>query len=325
MRKNITSKLALLVFTAASLTIFTGCATLTDDDATFFTSVGNDSQTISLNKPEGVSLHKVGSETVIYISNSESHSILKITPEGTLLNVYGKDGQAGESTWTFDTPKGIDVDSQGNVYVADTTNSRVVKFHPDETVNDETDASNFHVFGEPGASNTQLNYPTDVVVYESEGSNFLFISDLNNARIQRIDSSVSNPGTPASFSVGDFAPWGLNCFDTTLVVTNKKTEFSQVHILDITLVESSTFGSEGSGSNNLNSPKGISSDADFLYICDYLNKRIKVTTKTGDFVKFLSGTFENPVDIDVNDTYIVVVDDGGVLESSTGGIHIIKK
>ena len=64
----------------------------------------------------------------IYLS--EAHRILKLTPDGTLSIVAGgspgyKDGD-GESA-KFNEPKGLGIDKQGNIYVADSNNNRIRK------------------------------------------------------------------------------------------------------------------------------------------------------------------------------------------------------
>ena len=67
-------------------------------------------------------------EENIYLT--EAHRILKITPGGSLSIVAGstpgyKDGD-GESA-KFNEPKGLGIDKQGNIYVADSNNNRIRK------------------------------------------------------------------------------------------------------------------------------------------------------------------------------------------------------
>jgi sugar lactone lactonase YvrE len=64
----------------------------------------------------------------IYLS--EAHRILKVTPDGFLSIVAGgspgyKDGE-GESA-KFNEPRGLAIDKQGNIYVADSNNNRIRK------------------------------------------------------------------------------------------------------------------------------------------------------------------------------------------------------
>src|SRR5207249_8626866 len=65
-------------------------------------------------------------------SDLNNHTIRKITPSGDVGDVSTFAGSAGSigsddgtgSVARFDTPKGVAVDSAGNVYVADTDNNR---------------------------------------------------------------------------------------------------------------------------------------------------------------------------------------------------------
>lgn len=82
---------------------------------------GNDST--HFNYPTDVAVTIDGS---FYVSDGYRNSrIIKFSKEGKYLFEWGKKG-SGESE--FDTPHGIDLDSHGNVYVADRQNNRIQKF-----------------------------------------------------------------------------------------------------------------------------------------------------------------------------------------------------
>lgn len=82
---------------------------------------GNDST--HFNYPTDVSVATDGS---FYVSDGYRNSrIIKFSKEGKYLFQWGKEGSAeGE----FNIPHGIDLDSHGNVYVADRENNRIQKF-----------------------------------------------------------------------------------------------------------------------------------------------------------------------------------------------------
>lgn len=82
---------------------------------------GKDS--MHFNLPTDVAIAKDGS---FYVSDGYGNSrILKFQKEGKYLFEWGiKGDRAGE----FDTPHGIDLDSTGNIYVADRENNRIQKF-----------------------------------------------------------------------------------------------------------------------------------------------------------------------------------------------------
>jgi len=82
---------------------------------------GNDSTHFNL--PTDVAVADDGS---FYVSDGYGNSrIIKFDKNGTYLFEWGKHGNAeGE----FDIPHGIDLDNNGNVYVADRENNRIQKF-----------------------------------------------------------------------------------------------------------------------------------------------------------------------------------------------------
>jgi ribosomal protein L6P/L9E len=74
--------------------------------------------------PYGVAVDAAGN---VFVSDSTNNSIRKISPAGVVTTIAGTgevghlDGTGAEAT--FNNPKGLAVDSAGNVYVADTTQS----------------------------------------------------------------------------------------------------------------------------------------------------------------------------------------------------------
>lgn len=82
---------------------------------------GNDS--LHFNYPTDVAFATDGS---FYVSDGYRNSrVIKFSKEGKFLFEWGKKGN-GEGE--FNTPHGIDLDSHGNVYVADRENNRIQKF-----------------------------------------------------------------------------------------------------------------------------------------------------------------------------------------------------
>lgn len=87
---------------------------------------GNDS--MHFNLPTDVGVANDGS---FYVSDGYGNSrIVKFSKEGKYIFEWGKKGtKPGE----FNTPHGIDLDLQGNVYVADRDNNRIQKFDSNGT------------------------------------------------------------------------------------------------------------------------------------------------------------------------------------------------
>jgi sugar lactone lactonase YvrE len=83
--------------------------------------------------PIGVAVDSSGN---VYVGDSENNRIRKITPQGVVTSLAGKEASGfADGTGTaamFEHPRGVAVDSSGDVYVADTNNQRIRKITPNE-------------------------------------------------------------------------------------------------------------------------------------------------------------------------------------------------
>ena len=81
------------------------------------------------NRPSSVA---VDSSDNVYVADTYNNTIRKITPGGVVTTLAGTAGSSGSDDGTgaaarFYTPRGVAVDSRGNVYVADTYNHTIRK------------------------------------------------------------------------------------------------------------------------------------------------------------------------------------------------------
>lgn len=150
--------------------------------------------------PEGIAVDKVGN---LYVADQKNNMIRKITPQGLVSTLAGNgiagfaDGLAASAE--FNQPQGVDVDSVGNVYVADMSNNRIRKISTDGTV------TTIAGTGAPGSSDgslgvSQVSYPQDVQV---DASGNVYVADTNNNLIRRI--SPSNVTTTIAGSTNGYA------------------------------------------------------------------------------------------------------------------------
>ncbi|HZV35725.1 MAG TPA: 6-bladed beta-propeller [Verrucomicrobiae bacterium] len=105
-------------------------------------------------------------------------------------------GHAGTGPGEFNRPEGIDVDSTGRIYVADSCNHRIQIFTPDGKF--------LRAYGKPGTGVGEMSYPYDVRV-DKEGRQY--VCEFENSRIQVFDTNgqsieiIGRPGAaPGEFN-----------------------------------------------------------------------------------------------------------------------------
>lgn len=94
---------------------------------------------------------------------------------GIFLSEWGSEGSGPGQ---FQYPEGVAVDGSGNVFVADTQNTRVQKFDNNGTF--------LTMWGSPGSGPGQFAYPAGVAV---DGSGNVLVADAANDRIQTFDNN----------------------------------------------------------------------------------------------------------------------------------------
>jgi len=115
-------------------------------------------------------------ELTVYGVNSGEHNIIYNTSMYS-LGVYG---QEGNGSGRFQNPLGIAADEQGNVYVADTGNHRVVHLY-----NSGKELNWAGIVGSQGDGPGHFLSPCDVAL-DSQGH--LYVTDTGNGRIQVFDA-----------------------------------------------------------------------------------------------------------------------------------------
>ncbi len=142
------------------------------------------------NTPYGVAVDTTGN---VYISDTFNHRILKINLGSNVAHTLAGSGTTGNADGIgmaaeFNTPKGLAVDVNGNLYVADSYNHRIRKIDINGVVTTIAGSSqgNSNGFG----ILAQFDMPCGVAL-DSAGN--IFVADRNNNQIKKIgtDGMVS--------------------------------------------------------------------------------------------------------------------------------------
>jgi hypothetical protein len=130
--------------------------------------------------------------------------VMKLSPDGKILMMLGKEGVAGNGPDTFDRPTGVAIAPNGDIFVTDGHNpnthksARVVKFSKDGRF--------IKTWGREGSAPGEFQDPHDIFIGGSQ--NRVYIADRRNNRIQIFDqdgkfiAAWAQFGTPSSLFVG---------------------------------------------------------------------------------------------------------------------------
>ena len=158
--------------------------------------------------PFGIAVDSAGN---VYVADQVNNRIRKITKDGNINTVagngtFGYTGDKGSATSAeLANPQGVAVDSQGNIYIAD-TNNHVVRKVSGGTITTiaGNNAAGPGNIGDGGpATNAQLFFPSGLAV-DSSGN--LYIADTGNSeiRIVKTDGTIKTfAGNGAQGLTGD--------------------------------------------------------------------------------------------------------------------------
>ena len=153
-----------------------------------------------LSEPEAVAVDGSGD---LYIADSANQRIRRVdATTGTISTIagmgdwdYGGDG--GPATQAhLRHPRGVAVDGDGNVYIADTDNNRIRKVDAATgTISTIAGTGDWGYSGDGGpATQAQLGTPQGVVV---DGDGNIYIADIFNYRIRKVEAATGTISTIA--------------------------------------------------------------------------------------------------------------------------------
>jgi 4-amino-4-deoxy-L-arabinose transferase-like glycosyltransferase/sugar lactone lactonase YvrE len=199
----------------------------------------------------------VGRDGRVYVVDAEHDGVFVFSPQGRLEQRWGEG-------WALFDPRGLDVDEQGYIYVANTGGNVIVKASSEGEV--------LASFGTAGSDPGSLNQPTDVAL-DDDGN--LYVVDTENERIQVLTGDGEYlrewPISPANTFDSPHLVWGT---EGLLYLTDP--EMAGVVVYDEYGRLVTFWGEKGSLDGQLSKPVGIGFDQRVsLYVADTYNHRIE--------------------------------------------------
>ena len=242
---------------------------------------GGITTTAKFYSPQGIAVDATNN---IYVADQGNNAIYKITTAG-VVSILAGNGTAGAtngtgSAATFNSPQGLAVDAQGNVYVADRNNHRIRKITSAGVVTTLTGTGAAGYINGEG-SVAAFNRPTGVAV-DAQGN--LFVADQSNFAIRKVTAAGVTSTLLGTSVVTDLlnTPTGVTLdAQGNLYITDQSgriLKITSTNVLYTLAGKANTTGFlDGTKTTALfSSPVGIAVDANKnLYIADYNNNRIR--------------------------------------------------
>ena len=145
--------------------------------------------------PQSIAADTAGN---VFVADTENHTIRKITSAGVVTTFAGTAGVPGSADGTgsaarFASPRGVAVDSAGNVFVGDSSNNMIRKITSAGVVTTFAGLASPGGGGSPGGSTdgtgsaARFFIPTGVYIDSADN---IYVADENNSIIRKITSAA---------------------------------------------------------------------------------------------------------------------------------------
>lgn len=278
------------------------------------------SQEVGELEPETVYHYRVAATNTFGTTFSKDRVFRSGTPSYHLVRSFGSSGSAKGQV---DAPWGLNVDAEGNVWVADRNNNRVEKFTAGGqfllAIGNEVDKTTHGTvctaasgdecgIGIAGSGPGQFKEPLDLAV---ASSGVLWVTDGGNNRVQKLSSQGAYLGQFGSSGTGDgqfTEPWGID------IASN-----GDIWVADARYSRIERFNSAGSFIQKVSGfegPRGLEIDAnDHVWVTERISNQVQELSPAGTKLgKFGSagtgpGQFDEPQAVDVKASGDLLVTD----------------
>jgi DNA-binding beta-propeller fold protein YncE len=184
------------------------------------------------------------------------------------------EGGRGSGKGQFDSPTGIALDSNGNVFVADTSNGRIETFSPSGAF--------LSTIGSQGSGHGQLGGPNGIAI---DRTGNIYVAEAGNHRVQKLATDGAFAAEWKGPEPGFYGPRriAIGSDDSIYVVDQGHARIvkfsSDGRVLTV-------WGDKGTGDGQFDDPTSVAFDstANKVYVADPRNRRIQVFDSNGKFV-----------------------------------------
>lgn len=200
-----------------------------------------------------------------------------VAPGSTPVAITGNsvfEGGKGKENGQLDFPRGLVVDSKGNILVADTNNGRLQKFSPTGAF--------LSVIGKPGSGPGEFRSPGGVTI---DASGNLYVADVENHRVQKLKPDGTFISEWKGPNEGFYGPRDITIGpDGSIYVVDEGHARIVRYDPDGRLL--AVWGTVGSADGQFGDATSVALDekAGKVYVADPGNRRIQVFDTYGKFL-----------------------------------------
>ena len=242
----------------------------------------------------------------LYVADQYLHIIRKIDTNGLVTTVAGTVGEGGQSgdggpatSAKINSPRGVTVDSKGNLYISDSGNNLIRKVDTNGNISTFAGSIGATNPGDGGpATSAAIGFPYQLAV---DAADNLYIADNGNHSVRKVDVSTGIISTYAgnrqtayggdggqATNAAVHGPLGI-AFDNSGNLYIAQTNSHVIRKVDTNGIISTLAGSgeagysEGQGNSaQFNNPSTLAVDSKGnVYVTDTSNRRIRKITSSG--------------------------------------------